>query len=129
MARGIAMVCLMVVGLAALAVPAAAQRSDSSAPILRVETESNKEYARPGVVTGWIYNDGQATAGLVRMKVEMLDDSGKIVAEHLGWAYGNVAPSGRAYFMIRVPPNSPPQRRVLVESYVLQSVTVRTESP
>jgi hypothetical protein len=129
MVRALGMFCIMVLGLVALAAPAVAQSGNAGAPILRVEPEVRQEYARPGVVTGWIYNDGQAVAGLVRMKAEMLDDTGKVVAEHLGWAYGNVAPNGRAYFMIRVPPNSPPQRRVLVESYVLQSYAPRAESP
>jgi hypothetical protein len=128
MVRGIGVLWVIAVGLA-LAAPAAAQTGGSGAPILRVETETRQEYARPGVVTGWVYNDGEAVVGLVRMKVEMLDDSGKVVGQHLGWAYGNVSPSTRAYFMIRVPPGSPPQRRVLVESYVLQSYATRTESP
>jgi hypothetical protein len=119
----------MMVGLAALAAPAAAQGVATGAPILRVETDARKEYSRPGVVTGWVYNDGQAVVGLIRMKVEMLDDSGKVVANHLGWAYGNVSPSSRAYFMIQVPPGSPPERRVVVESYVLQSYSPRAESP
>ena len=129
MLRAIGTVCVMVVGLATLAAPATAQRGDPGGPILRVEAETRKDHARPGSVTGWIYNDGQGVAGLVRMKVEMLDDSGKVVAEHIGWAYGNVSPSGRAYFMIPVPPSSPAQRRVIVESYVLQSYATRSESP
>jgi hypothetical protein len=129
MVRGICLLWVVVVGLA-LAAPAAAQGgAPPGAPILRVETEMRQEYARPGVVTGWVYNDGQNVVGLVRMKAEMLDDSGKVVGQHLGWAYGNVSPSNRAYFMIRIPPGSPPQRRVVVESYVLQSYATRPESP
>ena len=128
MVRGICWLSITVVGLA-LAAPVAAQTGSSGAPILRVETETRQGYSRPGVVTGWVYNDGQAVVGLVRMKVEMLDDSGKVVGQHLGWAYGNVSPTTRAYFMIQVPPGSPPQRRVVVESYVLQSYVPRSESP
>jgi hypothetical protein len=96
--------------------------------VFRVEPERRSDHSRPGFVTGWIYNDGEGVAGLVRMKVELLNESGAVVGEHIGWAYGNVAPGGRAYFMIPVPPKSPPDRRVIVESFVLQSVP-RTESP
>jgi hypothetical protein len=111
----------------AFALPAAAQ-STRPGPVFRVEPERRSDHSRPGFVTGWIYNDGEGVAGLVRMKVELLNESGAVVGEHIGWAYGNVAPGGRAYFMIPVPPKSPPDRRVIVESFVLQSVP-RTESP
>ena len=111
----------------AIALPAMAQ---SRGPVFRVEPEKRTDHTRPGFVTGWLYNDGQGVAGLVRMKVEMLDDSGKVVAEHVGWAYGNVSPGGRAYFMIPVPPKSPPERRVTVESFIMQSAPTSTrESP
>lgn len=109
----------------AIALPAMAQ---SRGPVFRVEPEKRTDHTRPGFVTGWLYNDGQGVAGLVRMKVEMLDDSGKVVAEHIGWAYGNVSPGGRAYFMIPVPPKSPPERRVTVESFIMQSAPT-SESP
>jgi hypothetical protein len=110
----------------AFALPAAAQ--SRSGPVFRIEPDRRTDHTRPGFVTGWIYNDGEGVAGLVRMKVELLDGSGAVVGEHIGWAYGNVVPGGRAYFMIPVPPKSPPDRRVIVESFVLQSVP-RTESP
>ena len=109
----------------AIALPAMAQ---SRGPVFRVEPEKRTDHTRPGFVTGWLYNDGQGVAGLVKMKVEMLDDSGKVVAEHIGWAYGNVSPGGRAYFMIPVPPKSPPERRVTVDSFIMQSAPT-SESP
>jgi hypothetical protein len=99
-------------------------------PVFRVEPETRSEFRRTGYVTGWVYNDGQGIAGLVRMKVQMLDESGKVVAEHIGWAYGNVTAGGRAYFMIPIPPQSPPERRVVVDSWVIQSYGEgRSESP
>src|SRR5439155_23941474 len=87
---------------------------DFRGPVFRVEPETRTANTRAGFVTGWVYNDGQGVAGLIRMKVEMLDESGKMVSEHVGWAYGNVTPGGRAYFMIPVPPQSPANRRVTV---------------
>jgi len=90
-------------------------------PVFRVEPETRSEHRRAGFVTGWVYNDGQGVAGLVRMKAEMLDASGKVVSEHIGWAYGNVTAGGRAYFMIPIPPQSPAERRVIVDSWVIQA--------
>ena len=111
----------VVVALAlALASPVGAQQRPGG-PVFRIEPDRRTDHTRPGFVTGWLYNDGQGVAGLVRMKVELLDGSGAVVGEHIGWAYGNVVPGGRAYFMIPVPPKSPPDRRVVVESFVLQS--------
>ena len=120
---------VVVLGLA-LTLPAAAQpRADGRGPVFRIEPDRRTDHTRPGFVTGWLYNDGSGVAGLVRMKVELLDGSGAVVGEHIGWAYGNVVPGGRAYFMIPVPPKSPPDRRVIVESFVLQSAAPTIESP
>src|SRR5437899_2827076 len=90
---------LVAVLLVGSALFATAQPRDFRGPVFRVEPDRRTEHSRPGFVTGWVYNDGQGVVGLVRMKVEMLDESGKSVAEHVGWAYGNVTPGGRAYFM------------------------------
>jgi hypothetical protein len=118
---------LLLVALVAAAVPAGAQPQPGfRGPVFRVEPERRTEHTRAGYVTGWVYNDGQGVAGLVKMKVATFDASGTQVSEHAGWAYGNVPPGGRAYFMIPVPPQSPPDRRVTVDSFVLQSFA---ESP
>jgi hypothetical protein len=127
MLRALRAVSLAMVVIGSGAIPAAAQTSaDGRGPVFRVEPEARTAHSRPGFVTGWVYNDGRGVAGLVRMKCEVLDTAGKVVAEHIGWAYGNVSPGGRAYFMIPVPPKTEGERRVTVESYVLQSIT---ESP
>ena len=115
----VAVLAAVLVAASAAAVPA--QRPGFRGPVFRVEPEARGDHVRPGFVTGWVYNDGEGVAGLVRMRVEMLDGSGNAVAQHTGWAYGNVAPGGRTYFMIPIPSQSPPDRRVTVESFVLQS--------
>lgn len=120
-------ICLAV--MAVLTWLAGSATAQPRGPVLRVEPDARTEFTRPGFVTGWVYNDGQGVAGLVRMKVEMLDDSGARVAEHVGWAYGNVTPGGRAYFMIPIPPRSSANRRVVVESFVLQSLDAPSQSP
>jgi hypothetical protein len=122
MLRALRIVGVVVAVLVGMAMSAAAQpRADFRGPVFRVEPDRPSDHTRPGFVTGWVYNDGRGVAGLIRMKVEMLDGSGKVLSEHIGWAYGNATPGGRAYFTIPVPPQSPVERRVTVESYVLQA--------
>ena len=131
MLRSMVAAATLVVVLGGAAVPALGQAPPGfRGPVFRVEPETRSEFRRTGYVTGWVYNDGQGIAGLVRMKAQMLDESGKVVAEHIGWAYGNVAPGGRASFRIPIPPQSPAERRVVVESWVIQSYGEgRSESP
>src|SRR5258706_15283588 len=110
---GRVVVASMLIVLGWTVMPAKAQpRAGFRGPILRVEPETRSDHVRQGFVTGWVYNDGEGVAGLVRMKCEMLDAGGNVTAQHIGWAYGNVAPGSRTYFMIPIPPKSPPDRRV-----------------
>ena len=112
---------LLLIVLASVPGSAAAQPAGFRGPVFRVELETPSAHARRGFVRGWVYNDGDGVAGFLRMRVEILDGSGNVIAKHTGWAYGNVAPAGRAYFMIPIPPQSPPERRVTVESFLLQA--------
>ena len=122
MLRSMVAAATLVVALGAAAGTALGQPPPGfRGPVFRVEPETRSEHRRAGYVTGWVYNDGQGVAGLVKLRCQMLDDGGKVVAEHTGWAYGNVAPGGRAYFMIPVPPQSPQERRITVDSWVIQS--------
>ena len=124
------LVSTLLIVLAAVPGSGTAQPAGFRAPVFRVEPEEPQPHSgRPGSVRGWVYNDGDGVAGLIRMRVEMLDRSGKVVAQHIGWAYGNVPPGGRAYFMIPIPPQSPPERRVTVESFVLQAYEAQPQSP
>src|SRR5258708_14622713 len=119
MLRTASLAIVVLLGMTAAA--AAKPRANFRGPVFRGEAEARTDDTRPGFVTGWVYNDGQGVAGLVRMRCEMLDASGQAVAEHIGWAYGNVAPGGRAYFRIPIPLHALPDRRITVESFVLQS--------
>lgn len=121
---------MLLVMLASVPGSATAQPAGFRGPVFRVEPEEPRSgHARPGFVRGWVYNDGEGVAGLIRMRVEMLDGSGKVIAQHIGWAYGNVPPGGRAYFMIPIPPQSPPERRVTVDTFVLQAYEAHPQSP
>jgi hypothetical protein len=118
---------LLLVASVAVAVPVGAQPGPNfRGPVFRVEPETRSDRTRTGFISGWIYNDGQGVAGLVKMRCEIVDGSGQTVNQYTGWAYGNVPPGGRAYFMIPIPRDTPPERRVVVDSWVLQSFS---ESP
>lgn len=113
---------------AALMLCAAAASVDAQSPApsqmgkFRIEEDTGAPTR--GAVAGWVYNNGRETVGLLRMRMDVLDDSGKVVAVERGWAYGNIRPGDRAYF--RVPtPSQPGTRKIYVESFVIQSV----ESP
>lgn len=105
----------------ASAAPAAAQ-AHSSTGSFRVEEDAGAPTR--GAVVGWVYNEGRQTVGLLRLRMDVLDESGQVVAVQRGWAYGNLRPGDRAYFRIALP-DRPGRRVVVVESFVIQSV----ESP
>jgi len=83
--------------------------------------EVDREAPTRGAVAGWLYNDSREMVGLVRLRLEVVDESGKVLATQLGWAYGNLRPGDRAYFRIPLPEQKG-TRRITVESFVVQSV-------
>jgi hypothetical protein len=106
----------------AAGVPAAtAQSPVPSAPMGKFRAEVDKDAPTRGALAGWLYNDGRETVGLVRLRLDVLDDSGNVIAVQRGWAYGNLRPGDRAYFRIPLPDRQG-TRRILVESFVIQSV-------
>ncbi|HKZ04090.1 MAG TPA: FxLYD domain-containing protein [Methylomirabilota bacterium] len=105
----------------ASATPGAPQ-ARSSTGTFRVEEDAGAPTR--GAVVGWVYNEGRETVGLLRLRMDVLDESGQVVAVQRGWAYGNLRPGDRAYFRIPLP-GRPGRRVVVVESFVIQSV----ESP
>lgn len=122
MARG----RILAAALAAMAAAAApgsggriAEAQTASASSFRVEED--REAPTRGAIAGWVYNDSRETVGLVRMRLEVLDDSGKVVGNQMGWAYGNLRPGDRAYFRIPIPEQRG-TRRITIESFVVQSV-------
>jgi len=99
--------------------PQIAGAQSASPSSFRVEVD--REAPTSGAVAGWLYNDSREMVGLVRLRLEVVDESGKVVATQLGWAYGNLRPGDRAYFRIPLP-DQKGTRRITVESFVVQSV-------
>lgn len=96
-------------------------QSPAPSPMGNFRIEEDKGAPTRGAVAGWVYNDGRETVGLLRMRMDVLDDSGKVVAFERGWAYGNIRPGDRAYFRVPVPSQAG-ARKIYVESFVIQSV-------
>ena len=97
----------------------AAGAQSASTDSFRVEVD--REAPTRGAIAGWLYNDSRDTVGLVRLRLEVIDDDGKVVERQQGWAYGNLRPGDRAFFRIPIPERQG-TRRITVESFVIQSV-------
>jgi hypothetical protein len=54
-------------------------------------------------VEGYIYNDHSYRVGGVRLRVEVLDAAGTVVASGFGWVHGDIPAGDRAYFLAPLP--------------------------
>jgi hypothetical protein len=114
----VALLAFVAAGAPMLGTRIAGAQSASPASF-RVEVD--REAPTRGAIAGWLYNDSREMVGLVRLRLEVVDESGKVVATQLGWAYGNLRPGDRAYFRIPLPEQKG-TRRITVDSFVVQSV-------
>jgi hypothetical protein len=114
----VALLAFVVAGVPMLGAQLAGAQS-ASPDSFRVEVD--REAPTRGAIAGWLYNDSRDTVGLVRLRLEVIDDDGKVVGRQQGWAYGNLRPGDRAYFRIPIPEQKG-TRRITVESFVIQSV-------
>lgn len=105
----------------AVASPAAAQ-APAPSEMRNFRVVEDTDAPSRGAVAGWLYNDGRETVGLVRLRMDVFDEAGKVVAVQRGWAYGNLRPGDRAYYRIPLPDKPGVRRVVVVESFVIQSV-------
>ncbi len=77
------------------------------------------EHFRPGI-EGYIYNHSSYRVGNVRLKVEVLDATNRVIREQFGWVYGAIDAGGRGYFTLK--PLRPDETcRITVESFDLLS--------
>jgi hypothetical protein len=107
---------------------ASAQTQTEVSRQLRVEWEVLDEPCCPPRLAGHIYNDSAYRIGSVRMRVETLDASDKVVNETLAWIYVNVPARGRASFSLRRPAREQ-KFRLSVESFVLIAHEPAPEGP
>lgn len=114
----VALLAFVAVGASMMETRTAGAQS-ATADSFRVEVD--REAPTRGAIAGWLYNDSRDTVGLVRLRLEVIDDNGKVLERQQGWAYGNLRPGDRAFFRIPIPEQKG-TRRITVESFVIQSV-------
>jgi len=107
---------------------AAAQSPTDVARQLRVEWEPGSDKWGPPRLVGHIYNNSTYRIGSVRLRVETLDSSDRVVGETLAWVYVSITARSRAYFSVRRPSGSE-VFRLTVESFVLISRESIEETP
>jgi hypothetical protein len=96
---------LLVVALALVVSPAAAQNFGDAAPeqrYFRIELDGGGK-ANTGMVGGWVYNTSDYTVTRVRLLVEGLDAGGQPVSRALVYVLGDISEGGRRYFTAPAP--------------------------
>jgi len=83
---------------------------------LRVAWESHQD-TRRGFITGHVFNDSGTTAYDVLLRIEGLDEAGRVVSTSTGYVTGTVPAFDRTYFEVAVPAAS--AYRVTISSYQL----------
>ena len=67
-----------------------------------VSSEASLVGGRDAAVKGYVDNRSRLRIGDVHLRVETLDEAGRVIGESFGWVMGDVAPGGRGYFVVRV---------------------------
>jgi hypothetical protein len=81
-----------------------------------VEWQQQLVGGRDPALKGFIDNRSQLRVGNVRLRVDALDESAKVIGQSFGWVIGDVPAGGRAYFVVPLT-TAGLAYRVSVESY------------
>ena len=105
--------------LLALSVPASAQNfaPESLDRWFRLEWTAGTGAKGPQL-SGYVYNTTNRRAARMRLAIDGLDPSGKIVAHTETWVLGSVPPNNRSYFHAPVPPAAEYRVAVLTFDWV-----------
>jgi len=105
--------------LACCAKLAQAQTVGPSPQAFQVEWQARAGHMKPGI-EGYVYNPSNYRVGSVRLKIEVLDNTGRVIREQFAWVYGVIDAGGRAYFLLQ-PLGREETCRIAVESFDLLS--------
>jgi hypothetical protein len=86
--------------------PGEARAQGSAADIaryFRVEVSPDAVPRGGWAVEGYVYSTHPYRVNGVRLRVEVLDASGQVIHQAIGWVPGDVPSGGRAYFYVSVP--------------------------
>ena len=78
----------------------------------RLEWEVTRGRKGPAI-EGYVYNNGPRSVEHMRLQIERLDTSGKVVGSSTVWVLGSIPMDGRAYFGVSVPDASSYRVQVL----------------
>jgi hypothetical protein len=101
MESGTCILVVAVMGLLALG-PTGTLAAGYEEELFRVETEPRVLGGRDAAVQGYVENRSPMRLGDVRLRVESLDASGRVIGESFGWVIGDVPAGSRGFFVIRV---------------------------
>jgi hypothetical protein len=96
---------------------AAAQDPGPAASTFRVEWERRTGFWRPAI-EGYVYNQSEYRIGNVRLRITVVDATGKPLAEKTGWVYGAIDAGGRGHFVLPLP-ESGQTYTIVVDSFDL----------
>jgi len=69
---------------------------------LRIEWQT-RPAARGSLIAGYVHNETGTTADKVLLRIEGLDDAGRVTSTSTGYVVGTVPPFNRTYFEVLVP--------------------------
>jgi hypothetical protein len=81
---------------------------------LSISWEVGQQRGRP-VVSGYVHNNSPLDLANVRVLVDSLDATGRVVEQRIGWLPGELRGGGQLYFEVNVAPA--PTYRVRVYTY------------
>jgi len=84
---------------------------------LHVESSASEDRRGRPVMSGYVYNRRAGVYAVgVRLRVEALDDAGRVIGSTTGYVMGDVPPSTRSYFEIKAPAKAA-SYRVTIDSF------------
>jgi len=86
----------------------------------RVEYGPQAFSRRGPSLEGYVYSTHNFRVGGMRLRIQVLDDQGRVVKEGFGFVPGDIPSGGRAYFTLPVPEKGS-DYRISVASYYLVS--------
>jgi len=70
-------------------------------------------------VEGYVYSTHPYRVNSVRVRVDVLDESGKVIHQAYGWVPGDIPAGGRAYFYVSVPQRGAAYRAQVLSFYLV----------
>jgi hypothetical protein len=107
--------------------PAGARAQGSAADIaryFRVEVSPDAVPRGGWAVEGYVYSTHPYRVNGVRVRVEVLDESGQVVHQANGWVPGDVPSGGRAYFYVSVPSRGASYRAQVLSFFLVSRETL-----